>query len=373
MALDWRKWVREPAPVAGPSAHHRPEILAFVGTIGSMVGRVLAPLPNERHSLTTVNGNPSAHGGGWAADVPAAGSDLIRLGQTALIAAGADPGWARQQRGGLFNVGDYQVIFNTNEGGNHYGHLHVGLQSRAQKAGGGASPVAASGIDSLDEFWYAVETKLGIANRPAARKFLQAWAGAEGTKARNNPLATTLQLPGSAPFASNPDGVQEYPTPELGAEATARTIQGYPSLLGVLKGSQSPFSPPVFSALNTWSGQRDKGAAMTPYVRNVILAFQGNPSGKSAADIGSFDLGDAASAAAGAASGALDAALAIPRFLAKLVDPHNLLRAGQILAGATLVLTGVVLLARQVALAADAPDPLTIASRGAIPTPAAAE
>lgn len=58
-----------------------------------------------------------------------------------------------------------------------------------------------------------------------------------------------------------------------------------------------------------------------------------------------------------AASEAVDTALAVPRFLGKLADPHNILRGLQIVAGAVLVLVGLVLLTRQVALAADVPIP----------------
>jgi hypothetical protein len=43
-----------------------------------------------------------------------------------------DPKKARQQTGGLFNVtrGNkrYQIIFNTQEGGDHTTHLHVGVK-----------------------------------------------------------------------------------------------------------------------------------------------------------------------------------------------------------------------------------------------------
>lgn len=48
---------------------------------------------------------------------------------------------------------------------------------------------------------------------------------------------------------------------------------------------------------------------------------------------------------------------AVAGFLGKLTDPSYLLRGMQILAGAVLVLTGIVLLTRQVALAADVPLP----------------
>jgi hypothetical protein len=50
------------------------------------------------------------------------------MGHAALIAAGMPAAQARRIKGGLFNVGGYQVIFNTTEGGNHYNHLHVGLR-----------------------------------------------------------------------------------------------------------------------------------------------------------------------------------------------------------------------------------------------------
>jgi hypothetical protein len=126
----WQQWVGDIEKRQGPSEPHKPAILQFVGRIGQMAGQVLTPWGNESHSLTTVNGTPSAHAHGWAVDVPSSGKALTRLGQTALIAAGADPVWARKQTGGLFNIGGYQIIFNTNTGGNHYDHLHVGIRGR---------------------------------------------------------------------------------------------------------------------------------------------------------------------------------------------------------------------------------------------------
>lgn len=48
----------------------------------------------------------------------------------------------------------------------------------------------------------------------------------------------------------------------------------------------------------------------------------------------------------------------IPDFIGAITDPHNILRGLQLVAGAVLVLSGVLLLARQVALANDLPDPL---------------
>lgn len=53
-------------------------------------------------------------------------------------------------------------------------------------------------------------------------------------------------------------------------------------------------------------------------------------------------------------------------FIGRLTDPAYILRGLQIIAGAVLVLVGVALLVRQVALAADLPDPMASAA-GAVP------
>lgn len=128
MNMNYSKWVGVPEKRTGPSKPSGAEILNFVGHVGEVAQTKLTPWGNESHSLTTVNGNRSAHADGRAADIPASGDELIRLGHAALIAAGMNPAEARKLKGGLFNVGHYQVIFNTNEGGNHHDHVHVGLR-----------------------------------------------------------------------------------------------------------------------------------------------------------------------------------------------------------------------------------------------------
>jgi hypothetical protein len=126
--VDAGKWVGKIERRSGPSKPHGAEILSFVGQVGKQAGQVLTPWGNESHSLTTVNGNRSAHADGNAADIPASGDELIRLGRAALIAAGMPWREAAKQTGGLFNVGGKQIIFATDEGGNHWDHLHVGLR-----------------------------------------------------------------------------------------------------------------------------------------------------------------------------------------------------------------------------------------------------
>jgi hypothetical protein len=66
-----------------------------------------------------VNGNVSEHYTGNATDIftingkPAVGERLIRAGRAALIAAGM-PRKCAQGAGGLYNVGNHQIIFGTN-------------------------------------------------------------------------------------------------------------------------------------------------------------------------------------------------------------------------------------------------------------------
>jgi hypothetical protein len=46
------------------------------------------------------------------------------------VAAGMSPKQARKAKGGLYNVNGWQIIFSTNEGGDHHDHLHVGWRGR---------------------------------------------------------------------------------------------------------------------------------------------------------------------------------------------------------------------------------------------------
>lgn len=105
----------------------------FLENVAGVFGHTLTGSDGTGHSKYTTSGNVSEHYTGSAMDLPAAGNTLTKMGQSALIAAGMDPQKARQQTGGLFNVplpggGRAQIIFNSNIGGNHYNHLHVGIK-----------------------------------------------------------------------------------------------------------------------------------------------------------------------------------------------------------------------------------------------------
>jgi hypothetical protein len=111
-----------------PGASINPGVVKFVRRIAGLYGKRLTIGTGTNHSRLTVNGTVSDHYAGNAADVPLTGRALIKAGQDALIAAGMPASKARKISGGGFNVGKWQVIFNTDAPGwgNHLTHLHVG-------------------------------------------------------------------------------------------------------------------------------------------------------------------------------------------------------------------------------------------------------
>lgn len=66
---------------------------------------------------------------------------------------------------------------------------------------------------------------LGNSNpSPSVIKWISAWTAGEGTKAKYNPLATTINWPNSTNF--NSVGVKNFATRADGINATVRTLQG---------------------------------------------------------------------------------------------------------------------------------------------------
>lgn len=107
-------------------------VRGYARQVSAAYGKPLTITTGSQHNQYVAGTNrQSEHWTGNAADIPASGQQLTRLGQAALIAAGMSPKRARQQRGGVYNmtVGGrrIQILFNTNTGGNHYDHLHIGV------------------------------------------------------------------------------------------------------------------------------------------------------------------------------------------------------------------------------------------------------
>jgi hypothetical protein len=128
-----QKWVAFAQGANRAGAPVNPMVPQFVAQIAQLYGRklVIGTGTNHHEYVLGEGKTISDHWYGDAADIPMSGAALTRLGQTALIAAGANAKWARQQRGGVYNVNGYNILFNTTVGGNHYNHLHVGLGRRA--------------------------------------------------------------------------------------------------------------------------------------------------------------------------------------------------------------------------------------------------
>ena len=130
----------------------KPHVIAFVKALSAAVGRPLRITTGTNHNENVAGTNrQSDHWTGNAADIAASGAWLTQLGQAALIVAGADPNWAYKQTGGAYNVGGVNILFNTNIGGNHFNHLHVGLHSLPKSLGGtGAQPQTVTGAQPTD-------------------------------------------------------------------------------------------------------------------------------------------------------------------------------------------------------------------------------
>lgn len=243
----------------------------------------------------------------------------------------------------------------------------------------------------ISDFFGGVLKSLGLPDTPANRTFLLGWSQIENTRAANNPLATTLHTKNSVPLPGNPAGVQQYPTAAEGITATAATLSHYPNILAALRTGQ-PQSNGLNSGLirdfSAWV-HGPNAPVTSSYAQAVFRAAQGNPKGADATGIGSVDLGSIKKGASGitagtivgtaagplgglagglgvggvidAGKGAVDATLAVPRFLAKITDPNNILRGLELVGGALLAFAGIYQLLRQVGLAS-APAPPAVAA-----------
>ncbi|HEY3833247.1 MAG TPA: hypothetical protein VGO03_13205 [Acidimicrobiia bacterium] len=89
------------------------------------------------------------------------------------------------------------------------------------------------------QFANDVLSALGAPQTAQNVQAIVAWAQAEGTKAANNPLATTESAPGATSF--NSVGVKNYPTYAEGVQATVATLTNgrYSNILAALADGSS--------------------------------------------------------------------------------------------------------------------------------------
>jgi hypothetical protein len=129
----------------------------------------------------------------------------------------------------------------------------------------GRRPVQPAGAGE-SAFFTAVLGDLGDPATRANLSSLAGWASREGpwgSVGRNNPLDTTLPAPGATWFNTITLGggqvihVMNYPTPAVGAAATAATISGgsYPRIAADLaSGAGLCGDPAAATDFLTWSG-----------------------------------------------------------------------------------------------------------------------
>lgn len=148
---DRDKWV-ELAPGADRSGNPTKDpVLDFFAAVGQCMGKKITITTGTNHNQYVAGSSPpreSQHWRGWAGDTPGTGEELGKLGFCALTTAGMDIAAAdalvqRGRRGediGFQNVNGYNIGFYTNEGGNHWNHLHVGIPEVAGASGDNTSP-----------------------------------------------------------------------------------------------------------------------------------------------------------------------------------------------------------------------------------------
>lgn len=119
-----------------PGVNLAGDLKHYVSLVAGRYGRTIRVGTGTNHSRMTVDGNVSDHWDGHAVDIPvpidSAKGD--RIATAALIEAGVPAGKARQmaRHGGLFtlehNGRRIQVIWRTDQGGNHHNHVHIGYR-----------------------------------------------------------------------------------------------------------------------------------------------------------------------------------------------------------------------------------------------------
>lgn len=125
--------IRVAANANRPGIGLTPDIQRVLRQLSAHVGHPIDVGTGTNHNRLTVDGNVSDHWSGNAADIPTTpGAQNIRLGRNALLALGMPRDQAMKATGGIYNLPygsgrRIQVIFNTNEGGDHHNHVHVGV------------------------------------------------------------------------------------------------------------------------------------------------------------------------------------------------------------------------------------------------------
>jgi hypothetical protein len=119
--------------LTGKTANVDQRVLAFADRVAARAGLASVNVASGRRAGSQVFGyadRASLHASGLAVDLGTYyGPTLTRLGQAALVEAGMPAAQARTKRAWSgATVGGWEIIFNSWEGGDHFDHLHLGLE-----------------------------------------------------------------------------------------------------------------------------------------------------------------------------------------------------------------------------------------------------
>lgn len=134
----------------------------------------------------------------------------------------------------------------------------TGSSSAATTSSGTQANVGSSGgpTSGSEEQWIsAAMAAIGAPDNAANSTSMANWIrheGPFGTQGQNNPLNSKLPMPGSTNFYQ---GVQNYPSFDVGIQAFAQTIEGGPfgDILLALRSGQG-LCGRSFAGLSSWSG-----------------------------------------------------------------------------------------------------------------------
>lgn len=139
---------------------------------------------------------------------------------------------------------------------------HAAVSAHAKPHARPATPAVAVTSASETAFTAAVLADLGAPDTTANARSLEGWFPHEYPSwppwADNNPMSSTLAMPGSWAYNHLPGGgsVQNYPNASEGAQATAATLDDgyYPVITAALRSGAGICGGGFAGELLTWSG-----------------------------------------------------------------------------------------------------------------------
>lgn len=109
-------------------------------------------------------------------------------------------------------------------------------------------------VSSDDDFYVQILECLGVPITRDNMLFFYAWRQSEGGQATNNPFNTTKKMEGATPYGTNVAGVKNYPTIQMGIDATCETLKlgNYTDIVDGLKNDVGLYKLSRMSSLEKW-------------------------------------------------------------------------------------------------------------------------